>query len=100
MGPFGIIVHNFHSGGKKRARQIEEATAMYSSVFPYCFWVDSLDSKPNAGNAILLASKLNFKDDGSMEQQDLLSNSALLAQKRWALPFDCIARARAIRTRK
>lgn len=85
LGPDGIIVHNFHSGCKKLECQLEDAKAMYSAGFESCYRVDSLDSKPNAGNAILLASK-------SALDEDTMKLSARQAQCRWGLGFNASSR--------
>ena len=57
LTPTGILVWNFHSGGKKRGKIIQEISKSVSSVFNYSCWVTSIDSTPTGGNAILLASK-------------------------------------------
>jgi hypothetical protein len=94
LAPSGIVVHNFHSGGKKRTQILEEAEERYAGVFNTCCWVDSLDSKPNAGNSILLASK------SSLEGEDIgkvLSKSALRAQEKWGVRFDAPSRVKGAR---
>jgi hypothetical protein len=81
----GIVVHNFHSGNEKRALQLREAKAAYSKIFDSCYMVDALDSRPNAGNVILLAIK------GDMKGTDIdgaLSHAALGSQIRWGFQFD------------
>jgi spermidine synthase len=94
LGPYGVVVHNFHSGGKKRALQIEKASAAYSDVFKTCCWVDSLDSRLNAGNALLLASKIELSE---ADISKLLTESAEVVQRKWGLRFDAVARARGAR---
>lgn len=51
----GIVVHNFHTGGKKRKVVFENALKSYRRVFSTVFVVDSIDSFPTGGNAILVA---------------------------------------------
>jgi len=84
LGPTGIIVHNFHSGNYKLASQLEVAKAGFGSAFEICCEADSLDSKPNGGNTIVLASKLAV--NGAVGQA--LSAAALRARQRWGLAFD------------
>jgi hypothetical protein len=88
------VVHNFHSGGKKRGLQLEQAAAAYSSVFKTCWWVDSLDSKANAGNAILLGTNFPLEDDSI---ENLLSESALQVQGKFGLRFDSLSRVQGAR---
>jgi hypothetical protein len=52
----GHVIHNFHTGNAKLSRQLEDAVTAYRSVFPNCHVVSSLDSKPNGGNTVILAS--------------------------------------------
>ena len=51
----GIVVHNFHTGGKKREKILQEALKSYRRVFSTVFVVESIDSFPTGGNAILVA---------------------------------------------
>jgi hypothetical protein len=95
LAPSGFVVHNFHSGGKKRGLQLEQAAAAYSSVFKTCWWVDSLDSKANAGNAILLGTNLPLENDSSMD--NLLSEVALQVQGKYGLRFDSLSRIQGAR---
>jgi hypothetical protein len=94
LAPSGFVVHNFHSGGKKRGLQLEQAAAAYSSVFKTCWWVDSLDSKANAGNAILLGTNSPLEDDAI---DNLLSDSALQVQGKYGLRFDSLSRVQGAR---
>ena len=60
----GIVIHNLHSGGKRRDAKIQQMIDAYVKVFRptpstgasyqlYC--IPSLDSQPNGGNTILVA---------------------------------------------
>lgn len=84
----GNVIHNFHTGNAKLSRQLEDAVTAYRSVFPNCHVVSSLDSKPNGGNAIILAS---LNQD---ESTAILETFALRAQERCELRFDVPARIR------
>ena len=94
LAPSGFVVHNFHSGGKKRGLQLEQAAAAYSSVFKTCWWVDSLDSKANAGNSILLGTNFPLDDDSI---GNFLSESALKVQGKYGLRFDSLSRVQGAR---
>ena len=90
----GILVQNFHSGGKRRAAILEDAAKASCEVFADSCFVPSLDSKPNAGNSILLASKQPFREVGDCGDDVVkyLSKKALLVQERYGLSFDAVAR--------
>ena len=131
LGPNGIIVHNFHSGGNKRNTQLEQVDKVYRSVFErrnchhnhdddiHCCWIDSLDSKAHAGNAILIATKFSLAavggqnedlverevgadniDDGRKHRRDELDDTlrndlrkyGLISQYKYGLGFDIPAR--------
>ena len=83
MGPNGIIVHNFHNGGDLLRSQIQDAEASYSVCFDNCYRVDSLDSKVQAGNTVLLASKSSL-------DEEMLKSFAVDAQRLWG--FDAFSR--------
>lgn len=91
LGPLGAVVHNFHSGGKKRSCQIDEATVAYRNTFPVLGLVDSLDSRSNAGNSIFLASKMAVASD---EATDRLNRAGWDAKKKWDTDFDVQARVK------
>lgn len=88
----GILVQNFHSGGKKRKQVLEKASHSSANIFAEACWVDSLDSKEHAGNKILLASKVSLQDDRNSGIQETLSKNALMIQSRYGLDFDAFAR--------
>lgn len=92
LAPDGILVQNFHSGGKRRGLVIENASEAVSNIFEDFCWVPSLDSKPNAGNTILLASTLPFEEDDEGSIVTNLSRSALAVQSKYDLSFDAVAR--------
>ena len=124
LRPDGFIVHNFHSGGNKRNSQLEQVDKVYRSVFErrncldndihnndiHCCWVDSLDSKSHAGNAIMVATKFPLvvtcraeaeelpvmggdeerteeEEDDTLLRNDL-SKYGLISQYRYGLGFD------------
>ncbi|CAB9510021.1 expressed unknown protein [Seminavis robusta] len=89
----GLLVWNFHSGGKRRTRVMADAFQAVSAVFgeTHCCWVPSLDSTPTGGNAILVACKkapLPVDGDGNIS----LTRNALAAQTKYNLSFDAVAR--------
>eukprot|EP00977_Amphora_coffeiformis_P028545 scaffold35878_cov229-Amphora_coffeaeformis.AAC.1 len=88
----GIIVWNFHTGGKRRAKVLEEASGVVSVIFGNnkCCWVPSLDSTPTGGNAILLASQHPLPEDGDGNVS--LFRLALATQIKFGLTFDAAAR--------
>lgn len=95
----GMVVSNFHSGGQKRTDALEEAAAANDCVFESCCWVDSLDSHPNAGNRILLASTFDIANEEQGEDlADGLTTLAVQAKERWGLNFD--TRTRVIGARR
>ena len=74
LTPNGIIVYNFHSGSGKRLIHRsgmmlvlrillfleEEEKERKKDNDGCCLWVNSLDSRPNAGNIVVLASMSPF----------------------------------------
>ncbi|KAL3934352.1 MAG: hypothetical protein SGBAC_009912 [Bacillariaceae sp.] len=88
----GILVQNFHSGGKKREAIVQNAARALSEVFEDSYFVQSLDSKSNGGNTLLFASSrpIESQDDGDSLQT--LSHNALLVQEKCGLSFDAAAR--------
>ena len=89
LGPEGVVVHNFHLGGDKHARQQEDAEASYATSFKSCYRVHSLDSKPRAGNSILMASKFELSES-------MLQISAQRMQRRWSLGFNASLRLKTL----
>jgi len=61
----GIVVHNAHTGGKKRKAILQEALKSYRSVFSTVFVVESIDSFPHGGNAIIVAMNRRRLDASS-----------------------------------
>ena len=88
----GIVVHNFHTGGKKRREILEEALKSYRSVFSTVFAVESIDSFPTGGNAILVAMNQRRLDASS----ETLSwyEAGQKANEHFGLDFDAAARSR------
>ena len=89
LGSEGVIVHNFHLGGDKHARQLEDAEVTYATSFKSCYRVHSLDSKPRAGNAILMASKFELNEG-------MLQIAAQRTQRRWSLGFNASLRLKTL----
>ena len=87
----GIVVHNFHTGGKKRRAILEEALKSYRGLFSTVFVVESLDSFPTGGNAILVAMNQRRFDASS----ETLSwhEAGQKANEYFELDFDIAARA-------
>ena len=52
----GIVIHNFHTGGKALRSQLADAIKNYRDVFSATFTVESIDSRHTGGNTILLAT--------------------------------------------
>ena len=88
--PDGIIVHNFHTGGKARASQLEDAIKNYRSVFSTTLAVESVGSRPTGGNTILLATNQRRLDASSETQSWYMAG--MKAQERSGINFDVIAR--------
>ena len=90
LGSNGIVVHNFHTGGRKRSSTLHDAIKAYRSVFATTLVVESLESRSTGGNAILLATNKRRLDATS---ETLSWNIASRkAQQRWGVNFDVIAR--------
>ena len=90
--PSGAVVQNFHSGGKKRTAICRQAAEAFANVFQNQMWVDSLDSKPNAGNAILLAT--NSCSNYSLKET--VCRNALVVQVKYGLRFDAPSRVKGL----
>ncbi|CAJ1958650.1 unnamed protein product [Cylindrotheca closterium] len=88
----GILVQNFHSGGKRRETILQNAARASSKVFPNSCFVFSLDSKPNGGNAVLFASHRPFNSNDGDDILQTLSHNAFLVQQKFGLSFDAVAR--------
>lgn len=84
LGSTGFVVQNFHTGNDKLYRQLKEAEAAFGSVFDSCSKVNSLDSKENGGNTIILASKSVV----GVDIGEALSAAARRARHQWGLSFD------------
>ena len=87
----GIVIHNFHTGGKKRGAILEEAIKSYRSVFKTTYTVESLDSYPNGGNTILVCMNKRRLDASSETLSWYMAGRK--AQQRWGINFDIFARA-------
>jgi len=87
----GIVVHNFHTGGKKRGAILQAALKSYRKVFATVFVVESIDSFPNGGNAVLVAMNRRRLDASS----ETLSwyGAARKANEYVELDFDVAARS-------
>ena len=100
--PNGFILQNLHSGGKRLACQLENVKSAYVRAFNHgsCLQVESLDSKPNAGNRVFVGSKSAlFVNNDSIESS--MVRAASVAGQRWGLDFDAASRVRGIiRTRE
>lgn len=88
--PDGMVIHNFHTGGKKLAAQLQDAVKAYRSVFSTALAVESMDSRHTGGNTILLAMNKSRIDATS----ETLSwrQAGRKAQRRWGSGFDVVAR--------
>lgn len=53
LSPRGLVLHNLHFGAKRLVPALAAAEAAYARAFASAVRVDSLDSKPWAGNALL-----------------------------------------------
>lgn len=84
----GFVVHNFHTNENiaNLGEQLVEATQAYTSVFESCFLIDSVDSSPNGGNTILLATKQPFTSSLALE--------GLKARAQFGLAFDVSSRVK------
>lgn len=98
LSPNGIVIQNFHSGGKKRALELEVATQAYADAFEEYIWVDALDSQPHAGNKILLAfqQKQSKTPTGQATKDSLLSN-AKDVQEIFNVNFDVSSRVEGLK---
>jgi len=86
----GVVVHNLHFGSAKLAVNLAAAGQAYARAFGDCVRVDSLDSKPWAGNALLCATVRAGGLRG-------LDGRAEQARRRRGTPFDLAARVRGAR---
>jgi spermidine synthase len=86
LTPSGVVVHNFHTGNPKLASQLAEAKNVFARSFESCYEVDSLDSKANAGNTILVGSKV--APCRSKAVGDVLSGAAVKSQEKLGFPID------------
>jgi len=87
----GIVVHNFHIGGKKRKKILQCALKSYRRVFSTVFVVQSIDSFPTGGNAILVAMN-HRRSDASSETLSWFA-SGRKANELFGLDFDVATRS-------
>jgi spermidine synthase len=90
-GGGGFVVCNFHTGGKKRNAVLAAARRSFEKKFSFAYFVDSLDSKSHAGNAVLFASNALLPEDNGIAK---LEEAALSAQSKWELCFGISSRVR------
>jgi spermidine synthase len=88
--PDGIVIHNFHTGGKARGAQLEDAIKGYRSVFSTTLAVESVGSYHTGGNTILLATN-KIRLDASSETLSWYV-AGRKAQERCGINFDILAR--------
>ena len=84
----GFVVHNFHTNDNMAdlGEQLVEATKAYAEVFESCYLIESIDSGPNGGNVILLATKQPFTRSLALE--------GLRARAHYGLAFDVSSRVK------
>ena len=87
----GIVVHNFHTNGKARSAQLEDAIKSYRSIFSTVLSVESVDSRHTGGNTIVLATNKRRLDASSETLSWCLAGK--MAQQQSRFNFDVIARA-------
>lgn len=87
----GMIIHNFHSGGKVRRAQLEDAIQGYRSKFATTLGVESVSSNPTGGNTVLL-SRNQRRLDASSETLSW-QQAGRNAQRRWGTEFDVAVRS-------
>jgi len=87
LKPTGTLIQNFHTGNKKLGSQLDDAKEVFSRSFGRCYLVRSPDSKPNAGNTILVGSKRDpYTSDGAL--REALSAAAENAQRELNFAID------------
>lgn len=86
----GIVVHNFHAGGKALRSQLADAIKNYREVFSTTLTVESIDSRHTGGNTILLATNKRRIDASSETLSWRLAGK--IAQQYSGINFDVIAR--------
>ena len=86
----GIVIHNFHTGGKALRSQLADAIKNYRDVFSTTLTIESIDSRHTGGNTILLATNNRRLDASSESLSWRLAGK--MAQQYSGLNFDVIAR--------
>jgi predicted O-methyltransferase YrrM len=86
----GIVIHNFHTGGKALRSQLADAIKNYRDVFSTTLTVESIDSRHTGGNTILLATNKRRLDASSETLSWQLAGK--MAQQHSGINFDVIAR--------
>ena len=90
--PGGMVVHNFHTGGKALGSQLEDAVRHYRSAFSTTLAVVSIDSRHTGGNTIVLATNKR-RLDASSETLSWYAAAGTKAQNRYGVGFDIFARS-------
>jgi len=88
----GMVVHNFHTGGKARSSQLADAIKNYRRIFSTVLTVESIDSRHTGGNTILLASN-NRRLDASSETLSWRLAGMMAQQRTAGVNFDVVARS-------
>jgi spermidine synthase len=88
--PDGIVIHNFHTGGKALRSKLTDAILSYRGVFSTILTVESVDSRYTGGNTILLATNLRRLDATSETLSWRVAGK--MAQQYSGVNFDVIAR--------
>ena len=86
----GIVVHNFHTGGKLRGKILEDALKSYRRVFPCVFAVESIGSSRFGGNVIAVA--INSRRLDASSETLTWYEAGKKAQQR-NVEFDIVARS-------
>jgi len=86
----GVLVQNFHSGGKRRNLVIKNASKAVGEVFVDVCWVPTIDSKSTGGNLVMVASKVPMPQNGDGTVS--LCSNAFAVQSKYDFSFDAVAR--------
>ena len=95
LTPRGVVVHNLHFGASRHQPTVAAAEAAYAHVFGSAVRVDSLDSKPWAGNTLILGTRHGHvaASAGALEASAALAQGRLEAAR--ASDAQCIYDLRA-----
>jgi hypothetical protein len=94
LAPDGVVVHNLHHGSRALNASLARAETAYERVFASGVCVQSLDSRPWAGNTIIAASGSRDAYGGAIPE---LMARARCAGVRHDLLFDAAARCEGAR---